>query len=149
MDLFHHRQFNIHFSFSENKYKYFTRKCLRPERLKAHLHIWVDYGHVICKPGQSVSSIASEHKMRPLQVDHASQRLPFRQFGWFIVEVLIVLHIFLIKDYWFRLVEGAIWNVNSFKTKSFTWHYCWQNWIWHMDKRLNEKPLNDLKNWKL
>lgn len=55
--------------------------------------------------------------MRPLQVGHVSQRLPFGQFGSLVIELLMVLHIPLIKVYWFGLIKGAIWNVASFKTK--------------------------------
>lgn len=55
--------------------------------------------------------------MRALQIGHASQRLPFDQFGSLVIELLIVLRVPLIKVYWFRLIKGFIWNMNYFKTK--------------------------------
>lgn len=67
----------------------------------------------------SICSVSSEYRMRPLQIWHAYQRLPFSQFASLVIELLMVLHIPLIKVYGFILSKGAICNVESFKNKMF------------------------------
>lgn len=136
-DLFHNRHLKIvcccccfdFFFFPENKYKYFRCKWKQKHKIVARnvarsTSTYLGWLYPFdLQAGwwfsSSICSVSSEYRMRPLQIWHANQRLPFSQFVSLVIELLMVLHIPLIKVYGFILSKGAICNVESFKNKMF------------------------------
>lgn len=121
LDRSHNRHFNILSSFSESKYKHFTawNKKLFVTKKTEGTSAYLGWLYPCDLQAWSVQKLHSKW-----EIDEAlTSGSCFSKISIWTIELI---HCWStesfsnIIDYWFRLMESAIWNVNSFKVISFT-----------------------------